>query len=215
MLAKKKRGLCANSQELGAGCGLAGLVAAAVGCDVALTDGSDIVLSLLRRAREACCAAEQSVVVEKLLWGDRESLASFVELWGDCDLLLGADVVAWSHTHKDAAPHAKQKPFISPLSNLSRISLESLSRISLSRISLETLSNLSRISLESLSNLSRISLTRISLSHIRSRSRGGGERTLFSCARRHDRGSLFVAQAQLRRLPASNDRFAICNSVDF
>jgi len=84
--------------ELGAGAGLAGLVAAKLSADpsrVTLTDNNLLVLELLQRnvdvnfsdetVKPHCC---------KLCWGD-ESLDEFSDKYGSYDLILGADVVFW------------------------------------------------------------------------------------------------------------------------
>lgn len=79
--------------EIGAGCGLPGLTAAArSGCVVALTDGSDIVLDLLHRTVKELGSPAS---VKSLLWGDRSSAEAFVRDFGRADFILGADVVAW------------------------------------------------------------------------------------------------------------------------
>lgn len=79
--------------EVGAGCGLPGLTAAArSGCVVALTDGSELVLDLLRRTVDELGS---SAVVKSLLWGDRSTAEALVRDFGHADFILGADVVAW------------------------------------------------------------------------------------------------------------------------
>ena len=88
---EKHRGRFAGARvlEVGAGCGLAGLVARSVGADATLTDGSDVVCRLLARAT----ALAPGATSRKLVWGDR---ASFDALGGaPWDFVLGADVVQW------------------------------------------------------------------------------------------------------------------------
>mmetsp|Transcript_22778 Transcript_22778/g.71371 ORF Transcript_22778/g.71371 Transcript_22778/m.71371 type:complete len:248 (+) Transcript_22778:309-1052(+) len=78
--------------ELGAGCGLPGLVAARRGARVALTDGSAVCLDLLRQSVEAFGS---TAAVAELVWGDRASADAFAAAHGAADVVLGADVVAW------------------------------------------------------------------------------------------------------------------------
>lgn len=79
--------------EVGAGCGLPGLAAAQYSaCRVALTDGSDLVLSLLESTVRR---VESRAVVRPLVWGDRGGAQDFVADIGLADVVLGADIVAW------------------------------------------------------------------------------------------------------------------------
>ena len=79
--------------EVGAGCGVAGLIAAAVGADATLTDGSDTVCRLLARAGDLGVPGGGAISSAKLVWGDRPSLEA---LGGrPYDFVLGADVVQW------------------------------------------------------------------------------------------------------------------------
>jgi predicted nicotinamide N-methyase len=94
--------------ELGAGCGLAGLAAAALGCaEVLLTDNEPEVLQLLARSAARYPAAR----VLDLNWGDDGSHAALAAAVGGhaggshpqqqqqrrYSVLLGADVIFWSH----------------------------------------------------------------------------------------------------------------------
>ncbi|KAJ8607117.1 hypothetical protein CTAYLR_009150 [Chrysophaeum taylorii] len=80
--------------EVGAGCGLPGLAAARSGeTTVALTDGSDVVLDLLR---QSVARFGSRAKVFKLVWGDRGSVEDFLSEFGEpVDVVIGADVVAW------------------------------------------------------------------------------------------------------------------------
>jgi predicted nicotinamide N-methyase len=83
--------------ELGAGCGLAGLAAAALGArGVVLTDNEPEVLALLARS----AARYPSARVLELSWGDAASHAALAAACGGrqrFSLVLGADVIFWSH----------------------------------------------------------------------------------------------------------------------
>ena len=80
--------------ELGAGCGLSGLVAAHTASSVVLTDGNEVVLRLLQRnAQQHACPDKVSVA--KLIWGDQTALQIYLSEHGAPDVLLGADVVCW------------------------------------------------------------------------------------------------------------------------
>lgn len=78
--------------ELGAGCGLPGLVASQSAAKVALTDGSDVVLDLLK---QTVTKFQVRATVSSLVWGDRHSTLTFKEAFGSVDVVLGADVVCW------------------------------------------------------------------------------------------------------------------------
>ena len=79
--------------ELGAGCGLAGLVAARVGAAVTwMTDGSEVVMRLLERQIEAAKAAQTvergDLLAHQLVWGSQASLDAF---WRRCRDLAGSE----------------------------------------------------------------------------------------------------------------------------
>ena len=81
-----------NVVEMGAGCGLAGLVASHVGAhQVILTDGNEIVLDLLRQN----CQSTVNVKTLKLIWGDRENLSTVLRDMTHVDVVIAADVVQW------------------------------------------------------------------------------------------------------------------------
>jgi predicted nicotinamide N-methyase len=81
-----------NVVEMGAGCGLAGLVASHVGAhQVILTDGNEIVLDLLRQN----CQSTVNVKTLKLIWGDRENLSNVLRDMTHVDVVIAADVVQW------------------------------------------------------------------------------------------------------------------------
>ena len=81
-----------NVVELGAGCGLAGLVASHVGAhQVILTDGNEIVLDLLRQN----CKSTVNVQARKLIWGDKENLNMVLRDMTHVDVVIAADVVQW------------------------------------------------------------------------------------------------------------------------
>jgi hypothetical protein len=84
--------------ELGAGCGLSGLVASHFAAGTLLTDGNDIVLELLRQNAERQQAEGVSagpVEARKLLWGSEESLREALGGGWRPQVLLGADIVCW------------------------------------------------------------------------------------------------------------------------
>ena len=88
-----------------------GLVAARVGAEsVILTDGSDVVMRLLKRQREAFVAKHSvsqgaeacgEVLAHKLEWGSSSELEGLKKLTGSNgetlkpSVLIGADVVCW------------------------------------------------------------------------------------------------------------------------
>ena len=91
--------------ELGAGCGLPGLIAARAGARVtALTDGSEIVCDLLsrqldaERARRAAAATRDGgeLFASLLEWGDAAAAKALIARLGAAPrCILGADVVCW------------------------------------------------------------------------------------------------------------------------
>jgi predicted nicotinamide N-methyase len=82
-----------NVVEMGAGCGLAGLVASHVDANqVILTDGNDVVLDLLQRNSESRAA---NVKALKLIWGDGENLSRVLKDMMHVDVVIAADVVQW------------------------------------------------------------------------------------------------------------------------
>ena len=86
--------------ELGAGCGLAGFVAANYASSCVITDGNDIVVKLLKKNQEFL--AMENVTTDKLLWGEKASLEDALKTSDDFqtivsypDIVIGADVVLW------------------------------------------------------------------------------------------------------------------------
>ncbi|CAN0068723.1 unnamed protein product [Discosporangium mesarthrocarpum] len=86
--------------ELGAGCGLSGLVASQLSKTTVLTDGSEVIVRLLQQNAKAQIdggLAAGGVEARKLVWGDREEMGSHLEEFGAPDIIIGADVVCWPH----------------------------------------------------------------------------------------------------------------------
>jgi hypothetical protein len=83
--------------ELGAGCGLPGLVAAQYAEKVVLTDGNEIVLDLLQQNVELCLANNKSCPISPSLfkWGDRKQCHELLQSMGHVDVVVAADVVQW------------------------------------------------------------------------------------------------------------------------
>jgi predicted nicotinamide N-methyase len=80
--------------ELGAGCGLAGFVAAHYAKHCVITDGNDIVCSLLQRNREHLNS--RNVSIQNLLWGVKDEVERCVSAVGVFpDVIIGADVILW------------------------------------------------------------------------------------------------------------------------
>lgn len=94
--------------ELGAGCGLAGLVASRFATATIVTDGNDLVLEMLNqntsKQYQAGLTSGRPIESKKLLWGSKESLEEALDGRGEGgegsskwqpQILLGADVVCW------------------------------------------------------------------------------------------------------------------------
>ena len=89
--------------ELGAGCGLPGLVAAQFANRVLLTDGNDVVLDLLtRNANKSGLNMPTSdhsgevITAARLLWGHRIDWIQVMETMnGTVDVVIAADVIQW------------------------------------------------------------------------------------------------------------------------
>jgi len=81
--------------ELGAGCGLGGFVAAHYAKKCIITDGNDIVCSLLDQNKAHL--QTEHVQVAKLLWGLQEEIVNTVgdDLSQSPDVIIGADVILW------------------------------------------------------------------------------------------------------------------------
>lgn len=80
--------------ELGAGCGLPGMVAAHFADRVLLTDGNDVVMDLL--ARNANKNVTGRLTTSTFLWGRQDDLARILdEMNGNVDVVIAADVVQW------------------------------------------------------------------------------------------------------------------------
>jgi len=76
--------------ELGSGTGVGGLTAAAAGANVLLTDGSSVVLELLRVNVDAN-GFSRNVEVSELLWGDDHE--DIIRDNGPYDLIIGSDLL--------------------------------------------------------------------------------------------------------------------------
>lgn len=83
--------------ELGAGCGLPGLVAARYAEKVVLTDGNEIVMDLLRQNVDLCQPNNLSCPISNSLfkWGDRSQCHELLQSMGHVDVVVAADVVQW------------------------------------------------------------------------------------------------------------------------
>mmetsp|Transcript_38300 Transcript_38300/g.50476 ORF Transcript_38300/g.50476 Transcript_38300/m.50476 type:complete len:279 (+) Transcript_38300:260-1096(+) len=89
---------CKKVVELGAGCGLSGLVASQFSAQTALTDGNEIVVKLLEKNAEkqkieGRCRGQ--IHVSQLVWGIKDVAEKFIEQFGAPDVIIGADVVCW------------------------------------------------------------------------------------------------------------------------
>jgi len=98
--------------ELGAGVGLAGLIASDFATKVLLSDGNDSVVNLLKKNASAYISSghvtkpgnerlqhsvqENSCIsVQKFVWGDRTELLKILHDFGSVDVVIAADVVQW------------------------------------------------------------------------------------------------------------------------
>ena len=83
--------------ELGAGCGLAGLVASNYSDHTYITDGNDVVLRLLHRNKAHL--KRDNITISKLMWGAVGDIENLFPA-GDSsvvypDVIIGADVILW------------------------------------------------------------------------------------------------------------------------
>ena len=91
--------------EVGAGCGLSGLVASKFCTNIAITDGNEHVLELIHGSvelrldevkTESCAGNLEQLVGAELIWGCEKSFNSFRESFKhSVDVVIGADVVCW------------------------------------------------------------------------------------------------------------------------
>lgn len=85
--------------ELGAGCGLPGLVASLFCESVVVTDGNEIVLGLLKTNASNFASQQQppkrlvNVIAQQLIWGKRSQLEPLLQ--PPVDVIVAADVVQW------------------------------------------------------------------------------------------------------------------------
>jgi hypothetical protein len=81
--------------ELGAGCGLAGILAARFAKEVILTDGNDIVLRLLQKNQSFLHLS--NVQVTKLMWGINSEVLKLKDNESTTypDYIVGADIILW------------------------------------------------------------------------------------------------------------------------
>ncbi len=85
--------------ELGAGCGLLGLVASQFASRTILTDGNNAVLNLLQRNAEL--NGGNSVEVRQLRWGMEGDVLDLLETFGPPEVIVAADgkLVCVLHHH--------------------------------------------------------------------------------------------------------------------
>jgi predicted nicotinamide N-methyase len=78
-----------------AGCGLVGLMLAAAGAEVVMTDREEDVLIQLDKNVRANPNLKGSAIVRKLSWGNAylETHANKQEEFGNFDIVLGADII--------------------------------------------------------------------------------------------------------------------------
>jgi hypothetical protein len=91
--------------ELGAGCGLPGLVTANFAEKVVLTDGNEVVMDLLqknidlhniqRQQAKQSNPNNSTVSAMQVIWGDKEHLRRLLDTIGHVDHIVAADVVQW------------------------------------------------------------------------------------------------------------------------
>lgn len=79
--------------ELGAGCGLSGFLCGVYSSKTLVTDGNEIVLRLLEQNRIFC--KNTSISVRKLVWGIKKEVEDVTPVFGEPDIIIGADVVLW------------------------------------------------------------------------------------------------------------------------
>jgi hypothetical protein len=83
--------------ELGAGCGLAGLVASNYSDHTYITDGNDVVLRLLHRNKAHL--KRDNITISKLMWGATGDIDNlFPAEYSSVvypDVIIGADVILW------------------------------------------------------------------------------------------------------------------------
>ena len=86
-----------NCIELGAGCGLPGIVASKCGANhVTFTDGNEIVVnSLLEKNAKEYAEQGCSTSVHKMIWGNTEHFEKVCDNNLSFDVVLAADVVQW------------------------------------------------------------------------------------------------------------------------
>jgi len=83
--------------ELGAGCGLAGLVASNYSDHTYITDGNDVVLRLLHRNKAHL--KRDNITISKLMWGATGDIDNLFPAGYSSviypDVIIGADVILW------------------------------------------------------------------------------------------------------------------------
>ena len=99
--------------ELGCGCGLVGLTAAALGAEeVTLTDQVLFVAEHNRKHGGLDREAQERVSVRKLKWGDEEDIAA---LRPPVDLVLGSDIMYYTGARRPATPPSSTPPCLASL----------------------------------------------------------------------------------------------------